>query len=49
VAILEACHWQIKGKGQAADRLGLNPSTLRFRMKNLESPGQGPADPSNVG
>jgi formate hydrogenlyase transcriptional activator len=34
-AILEACHWQIKGKGQAADRFGLNPSTLRSRMKKL--------------
>ena len=26
--ILEECQWQIKGAGKAADRLGLNPSTL---------------------
>jgi formate hydrogenlyase transcriptional activator len=35
LAVLEACQWRIKGKGQAADRLGLNPSTLRPRMKKL--------------
>jgi len=35
LAILEACEWRINGAGNAADRLGLNPSTLRFRMKKL--------------
>ena len=33
--VCEACGWQIKGPGAAADRLGLNPSTLYFRMKKL--------------
>jgi hypothetical protein len=27
--------WRLKGKGNAADLLGLDPSTLRFRMKKL--------------
>ena len=31
----EACGWRIKGPGAAAERLGLNPSTLYFRMKKL--------------
>jgi DNA-binding NtrC family response regulator len=33
--VLTECGWRIKGKGNAADRLGLNPSTLRFRMNKL--------------
>lgn len=33
--VLEDCGWKIKGEGNAADRLGLNPSTLRSRMKKL--------------
>jgi DNA-binding NtrC family response regulator len=33
--ICEACGWRIKGPGAAAERLGLNPSTLYFRMKKL--------------
>ncbi|MBE0597528.1 MAG: sigma 54-interacting transcriptional regulator [Desulfuromonadales bacterium] len=33
--VLEQCGWRVKGKGNAADRLGLNPSTLSFRMKKL--------------
>lgn len=33
--VLEECHWQIKGPGKAAERLGLNPSTLHSRMKKL--------------
>jgi transcriptional regulator with GAF, ATPase, and Fis domain len=28
--------WKVKGKGNAASRLGINPSTLRSRMKKLE-------------
>ena len=34
-AVLDACGWKISGKGNAADRLGLNRSTLQFRMKKL--------------
>ena len=32
---LKACGWRIKGPGAAAERLGLKPSTLYFRMKKL--------------
>jgi transcriptional regulator with GAF, ATPase, and Fis domain len=35
VAVLDDCGWKIKGAGNAAERLGLKPSTLRFRMKKL--------------
>jgi transcriptional regulator with GAF, ATPase, and Fis domain len=35
LAVLEACQWRIKGAGQAAERLGLHPSTLYSRMKKL--------------
>lgn len=35
VHILESCQWKIEGKGGAAERLGLHPSTLRSRMKKL--------------
>jgi transcriptional regulator with GAF, ATPase, and Fis domain len=35
VQVLERCRWTIEGRGQAADRLGLNPSTLRNRMRKL--------------
>ncbi len=35
VQVLERCGWTIEGRGQAADRLGLNPSTLRNRMRKL--------------
>jgi transcriptional regulator with GAF, ATPase, and Fis domain len=33
--VLEENGWKIKGEGNAADRLGLKPSTLRSRMKKL--------------
>ncbi len=33
VSVLEECGWKIKGDGNAADQLGLNPSTLFARMK----------------
>jgi transcriptional regulator with GAF, ATPase, and Fis domain len=33
--VLEHCRWTIEGPGQAAARLGLNPSTLRNRMRKL--------------
>jgi transcriptional regulator with GAF, ATPase, and Fis domain len=32
---LEESGWKVKGKGNAASRLGINPSTLRSRMKKL--------------
>jgi transcriptional regulator with GAF, ATPase, and Fis domain len=35
LATLETCRWRIKGCGNAAERLGLKPSTLRYRMKVL--------------
>ena len=35
IAVLDECDWKIKGGGNAADRLGLKPSTLRYRMKKL--------------
>jgi transcriptional regulator with GAF, ATPase, and Fis domain len=33
--VLRDCGWKVKGNGNAAERLGLNPSTLRSRMKKL--------------
>jgi transcriptional regulator with GAF, ATPase, and Fis domain len=33
--VLVGCRWTIEGRGQAAERLGLNPSTLRNRMRKL--------------
>ncbi len=33
--VLRDCGWKVKGSGNAAERLGLNPSTLRSRMKRL--------------
>ena len=35
IAILESTGWKLKGKNNAAERLGMNPSTLRSRMKKL--------------
>jgi formate hydrogenlyase transcriptional activator len=32
---LRQCGWRINGIGNAAERLGLHPNTLRFRMKKL--------------
>ena len=39
--ILEECGWKVKGRGNAAERLGMTPPTLRNRMKKLgiERPG----------
>ncbi len=36
VNVLEQCDGKIKGPGNAAEQLGLKPSTLRSRMKRLE-------------
>jgi transcriptional regulator with GAF, ATPase, and Fis domain len=33
--VLEQCGWKVAGKGHAAERLGLNRSTLLSRMKKL--------------
>jgi len=35
VGVLEDCSWKVKGPNNAADRLGLKPSTLRYRMRKL--------------
>jgi PAS domain S-box-containing protein len=35
LSVLEASAWKIKGRGNAADRLGLKENTLRYRMKKL--------------
>jgi transcriptional regulator with GAF, ATPase, and Fis domain len=34
-AVLTECRWRINGTGNAAERLGVHPNTLRFRMKKL--------------
>src|SRR5688572_18579899 len=34
-AVLERCGWRINGTGNTAERLGIHPNTLRFRMKKL--------------
>jgi formate hydrogenlyase transcriptional activator len=34
-SVLERCGWRINGSGNAAERLGIHPNTLRFRMKKL--------------
>jgi len=33
--VLERCGWRINGIGNTAERLGIHPNTLRFRMKKL--------------
>jgi formate hydrogenlyase transcriptional activator len=33
--VLERCGWRINGTGNTAERLGIHPNTLRFRMKKL--------------
>jgi DNA-binding NtrC family response regulator len=35
VRVLEDCYWRIEGRNGAAEILGLNPSTLRGRMRKL--------------
>jgi transcriptional regulator with GAF, ATPase, and Fis domain len=44
ISVLEDCGWKIKGNDNAAERLGLKPSTLRYRMKKLgiRRPGRQP-------
>jgi formate hydrogenlyase transcriptional activator len=46
--VLRACGWRINGVGNAAERLGMHPNTLRFRMKKLgivRAPGTSPRTP----
>ena len=33
--VLKDCGWRINGSGNAAERLGIHPNTLRHRMKKL--------------
>jgi transcriptional regulator with GAF, ATPase, and Fis domain len=35
VRTLEQCQWKVKGRGNAAERLGLKPSTLRYQLKKM--------------
>jgi formate hydrogenlyase transcriptional activator len=35
VSVLAGCGWRVEGRGQAAERLSMNPSTLRYRMRIL--------------
>ena len=35
LSVLESSGWKVKGRGNAAERLGLKESTLRARMKKL--------------
>ena len=35
IHVLEECGWRIKGAKNAAERLGMAPSTLRYRMKKI--------------
>ena len=39
--VLQRCNWRINGTGNAAERLGIHPNTLRFRMKKLGVVGPG--------
>ena len=34
--VLDDCGWRVRGRGNAAQRLGLNASTLYSRMKKLK-------------
>ncbi len=33
--VLQRCDWRINGAGNAAERLGVHPNTLRFRLRKL--------------
>jgi transcriptional regulator with GAF, ATPase, and Fis domain len=35
LSVLEMTGWRVRGKGGAAERLGLKPSTLESKMKKL--------------
>jgi formate hydrogenlyase transcriptional activator len=44
VSTLEVSYWRLEGEGGAAERLGINPSTLRSRMRKhgIRRPGSRP-------
>jgi DNA-binding NtrC family response regulator len=46
VRVLKDCHWKIEGNNGAAEILGLNPSTLRGRMRKFGI--RRPKKPSNT-
>jgi PAS domain S-box-containing protein len=48
VSTLEQTYWRLEGEGGAAERLGINPSTLRSRMRKLgiRRPGSRPPEES---
>ncbi len=35
IKVLQESHWRISGEGSASEKLIINPSTLRSRMKKL--------------
>jgi transcriptional regulator with GAF, ATPase, and Fis domain len=35
IRILDQCGWQVKGKGKAAEKLGMTPGTLYYKIKTL--------------
>jgi DNA-binding NtrC family response regulator len=52
-SVLERCNWRINGTGNSAERLGIHPNTLRFRMKKLgvvcpDGRGRRPSSPSST-
>jgi formate hydrogenlyase transcriptional activator len=48
VATLDRVYWRLEGEGGAAELLGINPSTLRGRMRKhgIRRPGSRPVPPS---
>src|SRR5262249_47491425 len=48
LGVLEDCRWKLKGKGNAAERLGLKPRTLRFPMRKLGIEGGEVTSPSRA-
>ncbi len=48
VATLEQTYWRLEGDGGAAERLGMNASTLRSRMRKygIRRPGSRPLEPA---
>jgi formate hydrogenlyase transcriptional activator len=35
ISVLEQTGWRVRGSGYAAEKLGIKPATLEFRMKKL--------------
>jgi PAS domain S-box-containing protein len=36
IKVLEECHWRVSGEKGAADKLAMNPNTLRSKMRKLK-------------